>query len=54
MIDRQFWADLDNDPMGEPEGEWFLPVFCDVCGKTMPRGIADDSSLHSCAKEEKS
>jgi len=29
----------------------FEPVKCEVCGRTMPRGIADDPERHSCAAE---
>lgn len=28
----------------------FLPVTCETCGRTMPRGIADNPETHSCAK----
>lgn len=28
----------------------FQPVKCEICGRTMPRGIADDPERHSCAK----
>jgi hypothetical protein len=28
---------------------YLRPVTCDTCGRTMPRGIADNPETHSCA-----